>query len=130
MQLIKRQDIPVLKNSGVVSEQLVFPESAPDAKATLTRVTIPVGATSPRHVHETSEQTWVVLSGQGTLLLANATEAHIDEGDVARFEPGDVHGLLNSGDKPFVHLSVTTPPVNFTNAYAKDWQTGFIAKRE
>ncbi len=127
MQLIKQRDIPVLRNSGIESEQLLFPESSPEAKATITRVTVPVGITSPRHVHEASEQIWVVLSGRGTLLLEGSNEAEVQEGDVARFAPGDVHGIFNNGEQPFVYLSVTTPPQNFRSAYAKDWNSGFVA---
>lgn len=123
VQLIRRFQAPILRNAGVESEQLVFPESAPDAQTTLTRVRIPAGHTTPRHAHEASEQTWVVLSGCGTLLLAQGVEQPLGEGDVARFAPGDVHGLFNSGTQPFVYLSVTTPPLNFRAAYAADWQT-------
>lgn len=121
MQLIKRNDIPVLRNSGVESEQLLFPESSPEAKATITRVTVPVGTTNPRHAHETSEQIWIALSGSGTLLLENANEIEIEEGDVVRFAPGDVHGFFNGGKASFVYLSVTTPPQNFRSIYAKSW---------
>jgi len=123
MQLIKRNDVPVLRNSGVESEQLLFPESSAEAKVTITRVTIPVGTTSPRHAHKESEQVWVVLSGHGTLLLEAEGEAEIQEGDVVRFAPGDVHGCFNSGEKPFVYMSVTTPPLNFRTAYARDWRS-------
>jgi hypothetical protein len=35
MQLIKRSEIPVLRNSGVESEQLLFPESSPEANRLL-----------------------------------------------------------------------------------------------
>lgn len=122
MQLIKHKDIPVLRNSGVESEQLLFPESSPDAMCTVTRVTVPSGVTSPRHSHDTSEQVWIVLSGQGTLLLDGASETAIHEGDVVRFAPGDVHGVFNGSNMPFVYLSVTTPPQNFRSAYAKQWR--------
>lgn len=121
MQIIRRDDVPVLRNSGIESEQLVFPETAPDAQATITRVSVPAGATNPRHAHESSEQTWVVLAGRGTLLLGDLAEAAIGEGDVVRFAPGDVHGFFNSGEQPFVYLSVTTPPLNFRAAYARPW---------
>lgn len=123
MQLIKRSEAPVLRNSGVESEQLLFPESSPEAKATITRVTVPVGTTNPRHAHEASEQVWIALSGEGTLLLDGTNETAIEEGDVVRFAPGDVHGFCNSGQVPFVYLSVTTPPQNFRSAYAKDWRS-------
>lgn len=123
MQLIKRSEVPVLRNSGVESEQLLFPESSPEAKATITRVTVPVGTTNPRHVHEASEQVWIALSGHGTLLFGGTNEAAMEEGDVVRFAPGDVHGFYNSGPEPFVYLSVTTPPQNFRSAYARDWRS-------
>jgi mannose-6-phosphate isomerase-like protein (cupin superfamily) len=45
----------------------------------------------------------------------------ITAGDVVRFADGDLHGFHNPGDVPFVYLSVTAPPVNFREAYAKDW---------
>ncbi|TAK73357.1 MAG: cupin domain-containing protein [Aquabacterium sp.] len=121
MQHFQRQDIPVLHNSGIDSEQLLFPETAPEAKATITRVTVPVGKLNPRHRHEHSEQVWVVLGGSGTLLLEGEAEAPVNVGDVVRFGPGEVHGFRNSGTEPFVYMSVTTPPLNFRSAYAREW---------
>ena len=43
-------------------------------------------------------------------------------GDVVRFEDNEIHGLENTGDIEFEYLSVTSPPVNFRGAYAKQWQ--------
>ena len=42
-------------------------------------------------------------------------------GDVVHFADGDLHGFRNPGDAPFIYLSVTAPPVNFREAYSKDW---------
>lgn len=124
MQLIKKSTIPILTNSGVESEQLLFPETSPESLVTITRVSVPVGATNPRHLHESSEQVWVMLAGEGTLLLEKGQERVVSEGDVVRFAPGDVHGFFNSGKIPFSYISVTTPPLNFRSAYAKDWSSG------
>ena len=38
-----------------------------------------------------------------------------------RLADGDLHGFRNASDVPFVYLSVTAPPVNFREAYSKDW---------
>ena len=127
MQIIRRSQIPILKNAGVESEQLLFPESCPEARVTVTRVTIPPGGTSPRHVHETAEQVWLATSGHGTLLLADNEETHLQEGDVLRLAPGDVHGFFNDSQQPFVYIAVTTPPINFRSAYERTWSPASTA---
>lgn len=124
MEIIRRAEVTSLSNSGVTSEQLLFPENSKSQRVTITRVTVPPGATNPRHAHPTSEQVWVALRGSGVLLLEGAATTSFSEGDVVRFEEGDVHGFKNTGQHEFVYLSVTSPPVNFRAAYAANWQMG------
>lgn len=121
MEFISGSDIKVFSNSGVESQQLLFPENSSSSRVTITRVTVPVGASSPRHRHETSEQIWVALSGAGTLLLEGGSTRPIRAGDVVRFADGDVHGIENANSEPFVYLAVTSPPINFRQAYARTW---------
>jgi quercetin dioxygenase-like cupin family protein len=116
MELIRRAEVTSLSNSGVTSEQLLFPENSKSQRVTITRVTVPPGAKNPRHAHPASEQVWVALRGNGVLLLEGAT--------TMSFSGGDVHGFENTGRVDFVYLSVTSPPVNFRAAYAADWQPG------
>jgi quercetin dioxygenase-like cupin family protein len=124
MELIRRSDIKSFANSGMTSEQLLFPENSRSQRLTITRVTIPPGGRNPPHAHATSEQVWVAVRGSGALLLAENATAPFAEGDVVRFEDGDVHGFHNTGPGEFVYLSVTSPPINFRAAYAADWQAG------
>jgi len=121
MEFIPGSDIKVFSNSGVDSHQLLFPENSSSARVTITKVVIAPGATSPRHRHQTSEQVWVAIAGDGTLLLADARTQPFRAGDVVRFAEGDVHGFHNTGANPFVYLSVTSPPINFRRAYARPW---------
>jgi quercetin dioxygenase-like cupin family protein len=121
MEFIAAKDVPAFSNSGVQSHQLLFPENSSSSRVTLTRVEFEPGAISPRHRHATSEQVWVALEGQGTLLLADDARRPFSVGDVVRFEDGDIHGFENTGSARFVYLSVTSPPLNFRAAYAKDW---------
>jgi quercetin dioxygenase-like cupin family protein len=127
MELIRSADVPVLKNTGVESEQLLFPANSKSSRVTITRVTLEPGAANPRHIHETSEQIWVALEGSGTLLFADKKTQAFEAGDVVRFEDGDLHGFKNTGASKFVYMSVTAPPLNFRAAYAKDWGTGKAA---
>lgn len=122
MEIIRAANIPTLINSGVHSQQLLFPENSTSTRVTITRVTMAPGVINPPHSHETSEQIWIALEGAGILLLGDEQTLPFCAGEVARFADGDIHGFSNTGDVPFVYISVTTPPINFRAAYAQDWQ--------
>jgi len=117
MDFIRRDEIGEYANPGVTSRQLLHPGNAPSARVTITRVTLEPGAVNSRHSHSGSEQTWIALEGSGEILLANDASTPFTEGDVARFAPGDVHGLRNTGAVPFVYIAVTSPPLDFRGAY-------------
>ena len=123
MELIRQSEVPTLSNSGVESQQLLFPENSASQRLTITRVTMPPGAMNPRHQHDSSEQAWFALEGEGELLLGGDQTAHFSAGDVARFAEGEIHGFQNTGETPFIYMSVTSPPVNFREIYAETWTT-------
>ena len=122
MEIIRAAAIPTLSNSGVTSQQLLFPENSSSARVTITRVTVAPGARNPPHRHASSEQVWVALRGSGQLLLENGETVTFSAGDVVRFADNDLHGFENTGGSEFEYLSVTSPPVNFRGAYAKEWK--------
>ena len=76
-------------------------------RVTITRVMMEPGATSQRHSHPESEQTWIVEQGSATLLLVDGKTEEIRAGDVVRTPAGEVHGVRNSGAEPFVTRSST-----------------------
>jgi quercetin dioxygenase-like cupin family protein len=121
MELIRAGEVRAFSNSGVTSRQLIFPENSSSVRLTITYVIVAPGAKNPAHRHPTSEQVWVALRGNGTLVLdAGRTEA-FSEGDVVRFEDGELHGFENTSVTDFEYLSVTSPPVNFRGAYERKW---------
>jgi quercetin dioxygenase-like cupin family protein len=117
MQRLSPADFTVLTKPGITSDQIVWPQNAPDALMSITRVTMEPGATSSRHTHPKSEQTWLVERGSATLLLADNRSEQLRPGDVVRTPAGEVHGVTNSGSEPFAYLAVTVPPQDFTAAY-------------
>jgi len=121
MELIRAETVTQLANSGVVSRQLLFPENSRSTRITITRVTIQPGARNGAHRHASSEQIWVALRGSGRLLLEDDKTLPFAEGDVVRFEDGELHGFENTSGAEFEYLSVTSPPVNFRAAYEREW---------
>jgi quercetin dioxygenase-like cupin family protein len=120
--MIRAGEMAVLSNAGITSRQLLFAENSRSERVTITRVTVAPGAKNPPHRHPASEQIWVALRGRGQLLLENGETVPFAEGDVVRFEDNDLHGFENTGGADFEYLSVTSPPVNFRAAYAKQWK--------
>ena len=117
MEYINRKNIVELVNPGVVSKQLLNQDNSTSERVTITEVHLDIGASQPRHTHNSSEQIWYAIQGSGKLLLKNDTEKEFKAGDVVRFAENDIHGLLNDGNTEFVYISVTTPPINFEYAY-------------
>ena len=117
MEFLTDTEFTALSSPGVDSLQLLSPHNSALARVTITRVTVAVGAEQRRHQHSSSEQIWIAISGSGTLLLGNSETKEISAGQVVRFADGDTHGFYNSGAEPFVYISVTSPPIDFSYAY-------------
>jgi quercetin dioxygenase-like cupin family protein len=119
MEIIRKGSATTLSKPGVQSEQLLFPQNSPSRRITITRVTVSPQAINAPHRHSSSEQVWIALAGRGTLLLDEERTESFAAGDVARFAEGDLHGLDNTGDTPFVYIAVTSPPIDFSASYAR-----------
>jgi mannose-6-phosphate isomerase-like protein (cupin superfamily) len=110
-------DFTALAKPGVTSLQILWPGNAPNAKVTITRVTLEPGAIQTPHSHEDSEQVWLIERGEAQLLLGEDNSRRLIAGEVVRTPAKTVHGLRNTGREPFVYLAVTTPPADFRGAY-------------
>ena len=117
MEIIRPQDMELLRNPGVSSLQLLNPSNTSTQRLAMTRVVVQPNHEQPRHAHETAEQIWVALRGSGQLLLAEGRSAPFCEGEVARFAEGETHGFRNDSGMEFEYLSVTAPPLSFRAAY-------------
>ena len=120
MEFLAPDSFKRLSNPGVESVQLLSPHNSCSSRVTITSVTVAPGAEQPRHQHEASEQIWIAVAGSGTLLLQDLSTRAFEQGQVVRFEDGDLHGLRNTGTVPFVYISVTAPPINFSYAYQSE----------
>ena len=121
MEFIPAGTAATLSNSGITSQQLLFPENSRSSRVTVTRVSVPPGAKNPPHRHASSEQIWVALRGDGRLLLDDGKTLPFSAGDLVRFEDNDFHGFENTGSSEFEYLSITSPPINFRGAYERKW---------
>lgn len=120
MEFLTEADFRDFSNPGVTSRQLLSPYNSRSSRVTITHVMVEPGGTQPRHTHPASEQIWIALSGDGELLLDGDETRPFRAGQVVRFEEGDVHGLQVTGETPFIYISVTSPPIDFSDIYASE----------
>ncbi|MEO6292521.1 MAG: cupin domain-containing protein [Burkholderiaceae bacterium] len=120
MEFLAQDSFKRLSNPGVDSVQLLSPHNSTSSRVTITSVTVAPGAEQPRHMHAASEQVWIAVAGTGTLLLSEMRTRSFEQGQVVRFEDDDEHGFKNTGQVPFVYISVTSPPINFSYAYKSE----------
>jgi quercetin dioxygenase-like cupin family protein len=80
------------------------------AEATVVAWHVKPGQRIAAHVHPQGQDTWTVLAGRGEYQLeASGTSRTLAPGDIAIAHTGCVHGVYNSGDEPFVFISVVSP---------------------
>mgnify|MGYP002336202140 CR=1 FL=1 len=120
MEFLTQEQFKILSNPGVESTQLLSPHNSESNRVTIMRVVVKLGASQPAYKHASSEQIWIAVSGQGTLILKGQTRRSFAAGEVVRFADGDMRGFTNSGIEPFIYLSVTSPPINFSDAYTAE----------
>lgn len=62
------------------------------------------------HCHPHGQDTWIILEGVGQYYLDDqGLQETITAGDVLVAYAGQVHGVLNNGDKPLRFISVVSP---------------------
>jgi quercetin dioxygenase-like cupin family protein len=117
MEIIRASECTVLRKPGLTSRHLLFPENSNSERLTITRITVAPGGKNAPHRHEEAEQVWVALRGSGHLLLEGGMTMPFGEGDIARFEEGDLHGFENNGDSDFEYIAITSPPAPFRGSH-------------
>ena len=120
MEFLESETFKQLSNPGIESTQLLSPHNSASTRVTITSVTVFPGAEQPRHMHDSSEQIWIAIEGTGLLLLKDEATLEFRQGQIVRFEDGDIHGFRNTSFSVFRYLPVTSPPINFSYAYASE----------
>lgn len=61
------------------------------------------------HTHPNNEDIWYFLQGTGKYYLTSHETRIIEPGHIAVAEPGEVHGIFNSGNKDIIIYSKLSP---------------------
>jgi len=120
MEIVRKDSTTSFSNSGVQSEQLLFPENSSSRRVTLTRVTVLPGATNPPHRHPASGRFGLRSKVAEFSCSMTSARSQLPPGRLSVSRTATCMVFIIP-DVPFVYLSVTAPPVNFREAYSRAW---------
>ncbi|WP_320164040.1 cupin domain-containing protein [uncultured Trichococcus sp.] len=66
------------------------------------------------HSHSNADDIWICTEGTGTFYPGYGEAVEITKGDIIYSEPGQQHGMVNTGNERFVFIGVAGPmPMDF-----------------
>ena len=109
MHLSKLEDLePFTTLDGSTIREIAGPAWTPARNQSLAEATVPVGARTVAHYHRVTEELYFFTAGSGRMTLGDE-EREVAPGDCVVIPPGQVHGLVNTGDEPLVLLCCCAP---------------------
>ena len=72
----------------------------------VSRLTLMPGDSVGYHQHVTNEDTYIIVSGQGTFKDKDGKDYPVKAGDVTIVRKGESHGIANTGKEPLVFIDV------------------------
>ena len=68
--------------------------------------TLPPGAGIGVHAHESNEEVYFIIDGDGVYTDSDGKDYPVAKGDFTLCRQGETHGLLNNGAHPLVYAAV------------------------
>jgi mannose-6-phosphate isomerase-like protein (cupin superfamily) len=97
------------RGHGQVSHLLLAQGQFGSQRLCVTWVECQPGSQQARHRHPTQEQVYVIVRGQGRMLVGDEERA-VGEGTMVFVPPGAEHAIRNDSPEPLVYVSATAPP--------------------
>lgn len=110
MDIRSIDDGPVDVRGGQVSDLLFAPELGA-SNLTVTWVEGKPGSQQPLHAHAESEQVYVIVRGEGVMIIEGEEEP-VAARSAVRIPAGATHAIRNTGPTPLEYVSATAPPLD------------------
>jgi mannose-6-phosphate isomerase-like protein (cupin superfamily) len=97
------------RGGGQVSHLTLAPGQHGSENLAITWVECAPGSQQPMHSHTDSEQVYVIVRGEGRMLVEDE-ELIVGPGDTIFIPPGSPHAIRNESDEELVFASAASPP--------------------
>jgi quercetin dioxygenase-like cupin family protein len=111
MDVIRFEECPPYQpagHAGVTNRLLVGRDSGGVGQMSIWHGTVEAGGLADPHAHDDALHVYYVVTGVISVASETST-AELSPGDVAVFQPGESHSLVNETSEPATLLVVSTP---------------------
>lgn len=115
MHIQTLKESPRNHRGGQISYLLLAKNQFSSENLVVTWVECSPGSAQGSHAHLDSEQAYVIVRGQGQMVVDNE-EQLVGPGTIV-FVPKNTHHLIrNIGEEPLLYISATSPPLSITQS--------------
>lgn len=111
MHTVSIKDAPLNRRGGQKSYLLLKRGQFGSQNLAVTWVDCEPGGEQQMHVHETEEQVYIIVGGQGLMKTGDETQ-EVSTGTLIFVPPGTAHAIRNTGDDTLTFVSAASPPMD------------------
>lgn len=111
MHTVSIKDAPLNRRGGQKSYLLLKRGQFGSQNLAVTWVDCEPGGEQQMHVHETEEQVYIIVCGQGLMKTGDETQ-EVSTGTLIFVPPGTAHAIRNTGDDTLTFVSAASPPMD------------------
>lgn len=115
MKVIPIESANCFKIPGITSCETVGSETGARF-LTVTVVNVESGVSMKPHKHDSSEQIYFIIDGEGETTIDDHT-MKVKKDDTILIFPNEVHSIKNSSQKVLRYISATSPPIEVRPIY-------------
>ncbi|HLV36791.1 MAG TPA: cupin domain-containing protein [Spirillospora sp.] len=110
MYLKNTDDItPITSPHGEIVREYLGKAVGGAQQHSLAQITLPPGHASRKHYHPVVEESYLILSGEGRMVIGHE-EQRVRPGDAIAVPVHAIHQIFNTGSTDLVFLAVCAPP--------------------
>ncbi len=99
---------PFVTKDGSVIREILHPKNSNVKHQSLAEATVKPGSATKEHHHETAEEIYYILKGEGRVRVRGEERA-VKEQDAILIPPGVIHCIENTGGEDLLFLCCSSP---------------------
>ncbi|MBJ7609388.1 MAG: cupin domain-containing protein [Candidatus Dormibacteraeota bacterium] len=117
MHIRRLAEAATYERDGLQSHVLLDAGDFGSKRLVVTWVVVPPDGGQRPHVHDASEQVYIIVRGRGMMTVGDE-QAAVEVGDLVLVPPQTSHSIANASEDTLIYASATAPPQSMADLYS------------